>query len=58
MTNQIFEEPQPGIVRHTAASKLLAEDPLMRDFVGISCEERFPAAARVEGLKSLASPRG
>lgn len=48
MTNQIFAEPQPGIVKHTAASKLLAEDPLLWDFVGINCEERFPAAARVE----------
>jgi len=50
VTNQIFQEPRPGIVKHTAASKLLAEDSLMRDFVGIACEEKFPAAARVEWL--------
>lgn len=47
MTNHIFEEPRKGIVAHTAASRLLAEDQLMRDFVGIACEEHFPGAPRV-----------
>lgn len=47
MTNHIFHEVRPGIVAHTAASKLLATDPLVADFVGIGCEERFQAAAYV-----------
>jgi hypothetical protein len=47
MTNHIFQEVRPGTVVHTAASKLLATDPLVSDFVGIGCEERFQAAAYV-----------
>lgn len=47
MTNHIFKEEKPGIVTHTAASKLLAENRLMEDFVGISCEEKFRAQAHV-----------
>ncbi len=46
MTDQIFCEPKPGFVAHTAASRVLAENPLMRDFVGNVCEVRFPASAR------------
>ena len=46
MTEHIFCEPQPGIVAHTAASRLLAENAPMRDFVGSVCEVRFPASAR------------
>lgn len=48
MTNSIFREPKPGVVAHTAASKLMAEDPLIFDFIGIASEERFQAAAHVE----------
>lgn len=47
MTNHIFCEPRPGIVAHTAASRLLAENVLIRDFVGIGTEERFITAANV-----------
>ena len=53
MTNHIFKEPRKGVVAHTAASKLLAEDPSTRDFVGVRCEEMFPAAARVESHPRL-----
>ncbi|TGO77910.1 hypothetical protein BELL_0086g00160 [Botrytis elliptica] len=45
MTNHIFKEVRPGVVAHTAASKLLASDPLLTDYVGIVTEERFQAAA-------------
>jgi hypothetical protein len=47
MTNHIFCEPNPGMVAHTAASKLLAENDLISAFVGMSVEEHFPAAPRV-----------
>lgn len=47
MTNHIFKEVRPGVVAHTAASKLLASDPLLTDYVGIVTEERFQAAAHV-----------
>ncbi|ESZ96863.1 hypothetical protein SBOR_2728 [Sclerotinia borealis F-4128] len=45
MTNHIFQEIRPGSVTHTAASKLLATNSLVEDFVGIASEERFQAAA-------------
>ncbi|KAL8778382.1 MAG: hypothetical protein Q9213_007437 [Squamulea squamosa] len=46
MTNHIFCEPRPGFIAHTATSRLMAENPLMHDFVGNVCEIRFPASAR------------
>ncbi|KAK2608453.1 Alpha-1,3-mannosyltransferase cmt1 [Conoideocrella luteorostrata] len=51
MTNHIFCEPKPGWVGHTAASRLLAEDSALQDWVGFNSEDIFPAAANV--LKSL-----
>ena len=47
MTNYIFCEPRPGIVAHTALSAVLVHDSRTRDYIGMVCEERFPAAARV-----------
>lgn len=45
MTSFIFCEPRPGVVRHTAASQMLAQDNLFRDFIANVCEVRFPASA-------------
>jgi hypothetical protein len=45
MTNHIFKEPREGFVAHTAASRLLIDDPQMIDWVGMCCLEFFPAAA-------------
>ncbi|KAF7879494.1 hypothetical protein EAF04_000690 [Stromatinia cepivora] len=54
MTNHIFKEIRPGVVAHTAASKLLASDPLLTDYVGIIVEERFQAAAHtVEAVQKF-----
>ena len=50
MTNHIFKE-QDGTVSHTAGSRLLAENPMVRDYVGIMNEERFPGSARVRPFK-------
>ncbi|KAA8568576.1 hypothetical protein MFRU_012g01210 [Monilinia fructicola] len=53
MTNHMFKEVRPGVVAHTAASKLLATNPLIKDYVGIASEERFQAAAHtVEALQT------
>lgn len=52
MTNHMFKEVRPGVVAHTAASKLLATNPLIKDYVGIASEERFQAAAHVMHLLS------
>ncbi|CCD54232.1 hypothetical protein ACHAPC_000993 [Botrytis cinerea] len=54
MMNHIFKEVRPGVVAHTAASKLLASDPLLTDYVGIVTEERFQAAAHtVEAVQKF-----
>lgn len=46
MTDHIFCEPRPGHIGHTAASRLLATNPLVNDYVGSVCEVRFPSSAR------------
>lgn len=47
-TNHIFKEVRKGVIIHTAASRMLAEDSQMRDWVAVNCEEMWPAAERVE----------
>lgn len=47
MANHLFRELSPGVVGHTAASKMLAENPLMRQWLGMVSEEMWPAATRV-----------
>lgn len=50
MTFRIFCEPHKGVVAHTAASKVLAENTLMREWIGMVSEEMWPAASRVSPL--------
>ncbi|KAF7508286.1 hypothetical protein GJ744_009431 [Endocarpon pusillum] len=47
MTFRIFREPREGVVAHTAASRVLAETPLLQQWVGQTCEDMWPAATRV-----------
>ena len=47
MTLHIFKESDTGLVSHTAASRVLAEMPIMREWVGMICEEMWPSATRV-----------
>lgn len=48
MSSHIFEEdPSTGHVRHTAASRLLVENPGFADAVGLETEELAPASAQV-----------
>ena len=47
MTFHIFRESRKGVVAHTSASKLLADDPLMRQWIGMVSEEIWPAASKV-----------
>jgi hypothetical protein len=44
MTNRIFKEVSPGVVAHTAASKLLAENQAMDDWVGFCTEDLWPVS--------------
>lgn len=47
MTNHIFHEPAPGLVAHTAASRLLATDAELAAWVGFNAEDILPSAAHV-----------
>ncbi|KAG0650142.1 Chlorophenol O-methyltransferase [Hyphodiscus hymeniophilus] len=46
MTNRIFVEVSPGVVAHTAGSKVLAEDAAMDDWIGFCVEDLWPAASK------------
>lgn len=45
MTNHIFCEPSPGVIGHTAASRLLATDAELAAWVGFNAEDIYPASA-------------
>lgn len=54
MTNRILCEPKEGYVAHTAASPLLAEDPNFFDWIGYTCEDGFPSAAKeIDALEEV-----
>ena len=46
MTRHIFKEARKGYVVHMAASRLLAEDSQLRDWVGASTDELWQAASQ------------
>ena len=46
MTKNIFQEPRKGVVAHTAASRLLAEDQQLQDWVYVSTNELWQGAAQ------------
>lgn len=48
IAHHIFREPRKGFVAHTAASKLLATDPLLNDCAGFITEEMWPSATKVK----------
>ena len=45
--HRLFRESRKGFVAHTAASRLLAENPLMRDDLGMWFEDCWPSMAQV-----------
>ncbi|KAI0169783.1 S-adenosyl-L-methionine-dependent methyltransferase [Hypoxylon sp. FL1284] len=50
MTNRLFQEPEPGVIAHTAASRQLVgteEENELRSWVGFNGEEVFASSARV-----------
>ncbi|KAL3422651.1 o-methyltransferase [Phlyctema vagabunda] len=56
MTNRIFQEVAPGVVGHTAASRLIAENQQMEDWIGFCVEDMWPgAAATVKALDTYPS---
>lgn len=50
MTNRIFREVNPDVVAHTAASRVLAEDDAMGDWVGFTTDDIFPVSETFMGL--------
>ena len=48
MTQKIFRESRKGVVAHTAASKLLAENSTLSEFVGMSLEDMWLPAPQVQ----------
>ena len=45
-TNHIFSEPKNGTIVHTAASKALAQVPLLREWLEQACDDMWPATSR------------
>ncbi|KAI0838265.1 S-adenosyl-L-methionine-dependent methyltransferase [Hypoxylon sp. FL0890] len=53
MTNHLFQEPKPGVIAHTAASRLLVEDQALQAWVGFNTEDVYPGSAHViDALKA------
>lgn len=53
MTNKIFQEPTPGFIAHTAASKMLAQDASLQAWVGLNGDDFLPAGAHtLEALRA------
>ena len=44
--NYIFCEPRKGVIVHSAISKLLSQDPLVHQWVGLVCDEMWPSGSR------------
>ena len=49
MTNFIFCEPNPGFIAHTAASRLLVDNKLIRASMAMSTDDIFPSIFKVIG---------
>ncbi|KAI1091993.1 S-adenosyl-L-methionine-dependent methyltransferase [Rostrohypoxylon terebratum] len=47
MVNHLFQEPSPGVIMHTAASRLLVEDESLQSWVAFNTKDVYPASARV-----------
>jgi hypothetical protein len=45
MPYHMFYEPRPGHVAHTATTKVIARDALIKDWTGLSTDVLFPAGA-------------
>ncbi|KAK0702003.1 S-adenosyl-L-methionine-dependent methyltransferase [Lasiosphaeria miniovina] len=47
VTNYLLVRPRPGHVAHSATSAMLANVPVLHDFVGNVCEDMWPSAHKV-----------
>ncbi|GAW18307.1 hypothetical protein ANO14919_077820 [Xylariales sp. No.14919] len=46
VAQKIFEETRPGVITHSAASRLLAQDPGVHDYVAACTDELWQASAQ------------
>lgn len=53
MTNRIFREVNPDVVAHTAASRVLAEDDAMGDWVGFTTDDIFPVSETPRAVNTV-----
>ncbi|KAI1302030.1 putative O-methyltransferase [Xylaria venustula] len=44
IAHRIFREPRPGVIAHSAASRQIADDPAMADWVSSCVEDMWPSA--------------
>jgi hypothetical protein len=44
---RVFKEPRPGVIAHSAASRLIAEDPRLASWVATATDDMWPAAGKV-----------
>ena len=47
MTDNLFREPERGIVAHSATSQILAVNPLLFAWVGVTTQENWPSMLHV-----------
>lgn len=46
ITKHIFRQVDGDSLAHSATSKMLAESPMMMEWIGMVCEEMWPAATQ------------
>jgi hypothetical protein len=46
ISNNIFNEPQKGFITHSAVSRLIAEEKLVYQWIGLVSEELWPASCK------------
>lgn len=47
IAHRVFREPRPGVISHSAASRQIADDPNMADWVSSSVNDMWPSAGKV-----------
>lgn len=47
IAHRVFQEPRPGVIAHSAASRLIADDPRVASWVGANVDDMWPAAEKV-----------
>lgn len=48
MTNHLFEEPENGMVGHSAATQILSTNPQLAAWIGVLTHESWPSMVQVD----------